>query len=199
MRHTLLMLINKMQQPSLPELMEFARELSYFHGEYREIASRRYASLYYYLDSLVVNKKIMRLTADTGYTRRYCIYHDDRRFDQFVEPIPFVSFQENDVVNLTICSKEVPIDTENKNLKTNFWDGRKLQIFSLRNRFFVILDHVLLGVLRHSGSRWYVRLPWRIFDKGTEYTMAFTGLISLGEKIDVLGVKGKRAVCGRGR
>ena len=195
-RETLLRLISKMQQPSLPELLEFADEMSHIHNEYRDIASKSYALVYYYLNSLVLKKKIVRLTANSGYTKRYCIYHNDRELDMFVEPIPSIDSQARNLIKLRIYSDELLLKNSVKLLKTKICGGRELLIFRLRSRLFVILDHVLLGILSNNGSKWHLRLPWRVFQIGTEYKLALTKLRSIGERAQVLGVKGKRTVCG---
>jgi len=195
-RETLLQLISKMQQPSLPELLEFADEMSHIHKEYRDIASKSYGLIYYYLNSLVLEREILCLTANSGYSKRYCMYHDDRQLDMFVEPIPSITSQARNFIKLRIYSDELLLKNPIKLLKKKICGGRELRIFRLRNRLFVILDHVLLGVLSNDGSKWHIRLPWRVFQIGTEYRIVFTKLRSIGEKAQVLGVKGRRTVCG---
>ena len=185
-----------MQQPSLPELLEFADEMSHIHNEYRDIASKSYGLIYYYLNSLVLERKILRLTANSGYSKRYCIYHDDRQLDMFVEPIPSITFQARNLIKLRIYSDELLLKNPIKLLKKKICWGRELRIFRRSNRLFVILDNVLLGILSNDGSKWHIRLPWRVFQIGTEYRIAFTKLRSIGEKAQVLGVKGRRTVCG---
>lgn len=189
------MLISKMQQPSLRELMEFADELSYLHSEYREITGKSQPLLFYYLQSLIRRGKVMSLTANTGYARRYCIYHGERWLDSTVEPIPSISFEDG-VLRLTIYSDNLVLDPQKALFEAECCGGRKLQILKLTNRFFLILDYVLLGVLVARGYRWILRLPWRDYS-GTEYMMAFTRLRSIGQNVDVLGVKGKRMIYGR--
>ena len=198
LRVTLLKLVSKMKQPSIPELLDLVDDMSYYHEEYRKVLGREYGSIYYYLTSLTDAKKTMSLEADEGYRRRYCIYSDEREFERYVNPIPLIKFQKGHKIGLILYGNEIMLDMhiQEKEIVSKSVEGKDLQILRIRNRIFIILDHVLIGVIQYQKRSWQIRLPWRIFGLGTEYMLVLNTLKRMGEEIDVLGVKGKRTVCG---
>jgi hypothetical protein len=86
-------------------------------------------------------------------------------------------------------------DPENR--ETKFFGGRELNVLRFQNRFFIVLDNVLLGTVCKKDDKWTVRLPKNMPNKKTEYCWVLKKLNSVGKKADILGVKGRRTVCGK--
>jgi len=190
--------IEEMQQPSLPEVLEYSRQFAHLRSKYREIATRNYNQVHALVTYLIARNKIIGLKSfDGGYSRRYSTFQTDTRFDQIVEPLPKIIEHHNQELWIQINSIDYTLslkDSENK--ETKFVGGRELNVLRFQNRFFIVLDNVLLGTVCQKGKKWIIRLPKNMPNNSTEYCWVLTKLNSIGKKADILGVKGRRTVCG---
>jgi hypothetical protein len=192
----LLDIIYKLHYPSLPEIMDYSKEFSYLYEDYRGISNKSYSYLYLYLRRLIRNKSITILNSANGYRIRYCVYHEGRQYEDYIEPIPNILEQNRKEIKLRIFSDDIVINIYNNIYDYKINDYSVFHSIKIQNKIYIMLDNVLLGILFKIKSKWNIRLPFRDFYNDTEFITILRFLKKNDKNIEIISIKGSRKIIG---